>query len=66
VLAIPLAFLFRLARDDGFLPHVLAGIGLACALVLIFPFVNAPVGLGAILVVAALIARRALSFPARP
>jgi arabinofuranan 3-O-arabinosyltransferase len=65
VLAVPLAFLFRLARTDGFLPNELTGVGAACALVLIFPFVNAPVGLGAILVVAALIARRALVFPAK-
>lgn len=64
VLAVPLAFLFRAARINGFLPNELAGVGVACALVLIFPFVNAPVGLGAVLVVAALIARRALSFPA--
>jgi arabinofuranan 3-O-arabinosyltransferase len=65
VLAVPLAFLFRLARTDGFLPNELTGVGAACALVLIFPFVNAPVGLGAVLVVAALIARRALLFPAK-
>jgi hypothetical protein len=58
VLAVPLAFLFRLGRGGGFLPNELAGIGLACGLVLIFPFVKAPVGLAAILVVAALLARR--------
>ena len=59
VLAVPLAFLFRLGRTDGFLQHELAGVGLACLLILIFPFVKFPVGFGAILVVAALIARRA-------
>ena len=59
VLAVPLAFLFRLGRERGFLAHELAGIGLACLLILIFPFVKAPVGFAAVLVVAALIARRA-------
>lgn len=58
VLAVPLAFLFKLGRERGFLPNELAGIGLACLLVLIFPFVKAPVGFAAILVVAALVARR--------
>jgi len=61
VLAVPLAFLFRLGRARGFLPHELAGIGFACLLILIFPFVKAPVGFAAVLVVAALIARRALA-----
>jgi arabinofuranan 3-O-arabinosyltransferase len=61
VLAVPLAFLFRLGRAYGFLRHELAGIGVACLLVLIFPFVKAPVGFVAALVIAALIARRALA-----
>jgi hypothetical protein len=61
VLGLPLAFLFRLGRTRGFLPHEMAGIGLVCLLVLIFPFVKAPVGFAAALVVAALIARRALA-----
>jgi arabinofuranan 3-O-arabinosyltransferase len=61
VLAIPLAFLFRLGRRGGFLPHELSGIGLACLLILIFPVVAVPVGLPAVLIVAALIARRALA-----
>jgi hypothetical protein len=39
----------------------LTGMGLACLLILIFPFVKAPVGFAAILVVAALIIRRALA-----
>jgi hypothetical protein len=60
VLAVPLAFLFRLGRVRGFLPHEMAGIGAACLLVLIFPFVKAPVGFAALLVAAALIARRAI------
>lgn len=61
VLAVPLAFLFRLARAQGFLPHELAGIGLACLLVLIFPFVTMPVGFAAVLMVALLVARRVLA-----
>lgn len=60
-LAVPLAFLFRLGLTRGFLPQELIGIGLACLLVLIFPFVDAPTGFAALLVVAALIARRALT-----
>jgi hypothetical protein len=60
-LAVPLAFLFRLGRARGFLPQEAAGIGLACLLILIFPFVKAPVGFAAVLVVTALIARRALT-----
>lgn len=59
VLAIPLAFLFRASRVKGSRPYETAGIGLACLLVLIFPFVTAPVGFAAVLVVAALVARRA-------
>jgi arabinofuranan 3-O-arabinosyltransferase len=60
-LAVPLAFLLRIGRARGFLPHEAAGICLACLLILIFPFVKAPVGFAAVLVVAALVARRALS-----
>jgi len=59
VLAVPLAFSWRLGRARGFLPRELTGIALACLLVLSFPFVKAPVGFGAVLVVPALIARRA-------
>jgi hypothetical protein len=61
VLAIPLAFLWRMGRANGFLPYELGAIALACLLILIFPFVTAPVGLPAVLIVAALIARRALA-----
>ncbi len=60
VLAVPIAFLFRLGRTQGFLKHELAGIGLACFLILIYPFVVAPVGYVAVLVVATLVLRRAL------
>lgn len=61
VLAVPLAFLFRLGRTRGFLPQELAGIGVACLSILLFPFVKAPVGFAALLIVAALIARRVLA-----
>jgi hypothetical protein len=61
ILAVPLAFLIRLGGKRGFLPHEVPGIGLACALILIFPFVKEPVGFIAVLVVGALIARRALA-----
>ena len=57
----PLAFLFRLGCARGFLAYEMAGIGLGCLLILIFPFVKAPVGFAAVLAVAALIARRALA-----
>ena len=60
-LAAPLAFVFRLGRARGFLPQEAAGITLACLLILIFPFVKAPVGFAAVLIVAVLIARRALA-----
>lgn len=61
VLAIPLAFLYRLARRTGFAAIEVIGIALACALIVAFPFVTAPVGLAAVTIVAALVARRALT-----
>ncbi len=63
VLAVPLAFLFRLARRNGFLAGEPAAIALACALIAAFPFVTTPVGFAALLIVAALIVRRALASP---
>jgi arabinofuranan 3-O-arabinosyltransferase len=59
VLAVPLAFLFRFGRTHGFLPYEMAGMALAYLLILSFPFVEAPVCLAAILVVAAIVANRA-------
>jgi arabinofuranan 3-O-arabinosyltransferase len=59
ILAVPIAFQFRLGRTGGFLKHELTGIGLACLLILIYPFVEAPVGFAAALVIVALVARRA-------
>jgi hypothetical protein len=60
ILAVPLAFLFRLGRAQGFYQYELAGMGLACLLIFVFPFVEAPVGLAAVVVTAALVANRAL------
>ena len=61
VLAVPLAFLFRLGRARGFLPHEATAIGAICFLILIFPVVKTPVGFAAVLCVAGLIARRVLA-----
>jgi arabinofuranan 3-O-arabinosyltransferase len=66
VLAVPIAFLIRLGGKRGSLPYEVSSIGLACFLVLIFPFVKEPVGFIAVIVVAALIARRALAETAFP
>ena len=61
ILAVPLAFLFRLGSERGFLPYELAGMGLACLLILAFSFEVAPVGFVAVLVVAALVVYRVLA-----
>ncbi len=58
VLAVPLAFLLRFGNARGFLSGDSVGIGLACGLVMIFPFVKFPVGFAALLVIAVLLARR--------
>jgi hypothetical protein len=58
VLAVPLAFLLRLGRVGGFRPYEVGAIAIACALVLVFPILAVPVGFGAVLIVAALVARR--------
>jgi hypothetical protein len=58
LLAVPVAFLLRDGRDRGFLPGEMAGLAAACLLLLIFPLFKAPVGVGATLLVASLIARR--------
>jgi arabinofuranan 3-O-arabinosyltransferase len=59
VLAIPLAFVMRMGLRDGFLSYELPGIALACGLILAFPFLAVPTGFIAVLVVTALIVRRA-------
>lgn len=61
ILAVPLAFLFRLGYDRGFLAYELAGMGLACLLILAFTFKVAPVGFVAVLVVAALVVYRVVA-----
>ena len=66
ILAVPLAFLFRLGSTYGFLSYELIGMGLVCLLILVFPLVQAPVGFVAVLIVAALVVRRALSAADRP
>jgi hypothetical protein len=65
LLAVPTAFLLRDGRDRGVLPYELAGLAAACLLLLSFPVFKAPVGVGATLIVAALIARRWLTAPAK-
>jgi hypothetical protein len=60
ILAIPLGYLIRLGRAEGFRRYELYGMGLACALAVLYPFVEAPIGFGAMLIVAVLIAQRAL------
>jgi arabinofuranan 3-O-arabinosyltransferase len=59
VLAVPLAYLFRLGRRQSFLPYEAGGMALACVLIGSFPFVAAPVGFAAVVIVAALVLRRA-------
>jgi arabinofuranan 3-O-arabinosyltransferase len=59
VLAVPMAFLLRGGRN-GDVPGEMPGLAAAALLLLAFPLVKAPVGLAAIVVIAALIARRAL------
>jgi hypothetical protein len=58
VLAIPVAFLVRIGLDQGFARHELPALALVAALLMIYPFLGAPTGFGATLVVTALIAHR--------
>jgi arabinofuranan 3-O-arabinosyltransferase len=58
VLAIAVAFLVRVGLDEGFERHELPALGLTAVLLVIYPFLGAPTGFGATLVVAALIAQR--------
>jgi arabinofuranan 3-O-arabinosyltransferase len=68
LLAVPLAFLFQLACERGFLTGEMVGMAVACLLILIYPlpFLKAPVGFAAILVTAALVARRVLAARTAP
>ena len=59
VLAVPVAFLVRIGLATGFRRYELAALACALALILSFTFLMAPVGLGANLIVAGLIVRRA-------
>jgi hypothetical protein len=59
VLAIPVAFLVRIGLKTGFRPYELPALGCALALIVSFIFFGVPIGLGATLIVAALILRRA-------
>jgi arabinofuranan 3-O-arabinosyltransferase len=58
VLAIAVAFLVRIGLDEGFARHELPAFGLVAALLMIYPYLGAPTGFGATLVVAALIGCR--------
>jgi arabinofuranan 3-O-arabinosyltransferase len=59
VLAIPIAFLVRIGLKSGFRLYELPALGCAIALIVTYIFTGAPVGLGATLIVAGLILRRA-------
>jgi hypothetical protein len=59
VLAIPVAFLVRLGLASGFRRYELPGLGCALMLLFCFTFWGIPTGLGATLIVGALILRRA-------
>lgn len=59
VLAVPVAFLIRIGLASGFRPYELPALGCALALIVSFIFFGAPLGLGATLIVGALVLRRA-------
>jgi hypothetical protein len=59
VLAVPVAFLVRMGLATGFRRYELAALICAFALIASFTFLGLPVGLGATLIVASLILRRA-------
>jgi hypothetical protein len=61
VLAVAVAFLLRFALARGLGVDDIAGLGCAGLLILIFPYVKTQVGLAAVLIVLALVARHALS-----
>jgi arabinofuranan 3-O-arabinosyltransferase len=61
VLAIPAALIVRLGLATGFLRYELAALAAATLLMVSFEFVVAPVGVGATLLIAAVIARRAMA-----
>jgi arabinofuranan 3-O-arabinosyltransferase len=59
VLAIPVAWLVRIGLETGFRRYELVALACAVGLIVSFIFLMAPVGLGATLIVAGLILRRA-------
>ena len=59
VLAVPVAFLVRIGLASGFRRYELPALACALGLIIGFTFLRAPVGLGATLIVAGLIAGRA-------
>jgi arabinofuranan 3-O-arabinosyltransferase len=61
VLAVPIAFLLRLALTARFLPGERSVLAAVCVTILIYPLLVAPVGLLAVAMVAALIARRVIA-----
>lgn len=61
VLAVAVAFLLRFVLTHGFATSKVVGLAVAGALVLIFPYVKTQVGLAAVLLVLALILRRAMT-----
>ena len=61
VLAIPVGFLLRSGLADGFRRGELAALACATGLLVAFPFFEIPLGLGATLIVAALIVRRVVN-----
>jgi arabinofuranan 3-O-arabinosyltransferase len=65
VLAIPMAFLIRAARASGFLRGEIVWLAAASLCILLFPAVHAPIGLAAVLIVAALVVRRSYFSPAK-
>ena len=62
VLAVPVAFLVRIGLREGFRPYELPALACALALFFVFTFSGTPVGLGIILIVAALVLGRAGSW----
>ncbi|HEY7248481.1 MAG TPA: glycosyltransferase family 87 protein [Xanthobacteraceae bacterium] len=66
LLAIAMAFLIRAAVASGDARPDAWGIGCASLLVLVFPFLKAPVGLAAVLLIACLVLRRAVEMRSMP
>jgi arabinofuranan 3-O-arabinosyltransferase len=60
VLAVAVGFLVRIGLSDGFRRYELPALGAMAFLLMFYPLFGAPTGLGATLIIAALIARRSL------